>query len=102
MVKDKIIEIGIDEKEQIYIMPASKEFPYMYREAMEVHWDPKRKVLHSPKPREWTYLNWFNQITDAAREQGCELIITSSSKWKNISIDLKDEIIHESSQTRNS
>jgi hypothetical protein len=33
-------------------------------------WDPWGQFLYSPKPREWSYAKWFQQITAAAGEQG--------------------------------
>ncbi|NQY94744.1 MAG: hypothetical protein HRT43_11300 [Campylobacteraceae bacterium] len=36
---DNIIEIGIDKFEHLYIKPEKEKFLYIYREAMEVHWD---------------------------------------------------------------
>ena len=49
---DSIAEIGIDEQERIYVRPSRATFPYIYREAVEIHWEPVRRNLHSPKPRE--------------------------------------------------
>ena len=73
MDRDEIAEIVIDAAGQLHVVPASHAFPYIYREAMEVHWDPERHSLYSPPPREWSYSRWFQQILVAAREQGCEL-----------------------------
>ena len=92
MEADSIAEIGIDESQRLFVTPASATFPYIYREAMEVHWDAVRRRLHSPKPREWDYLRWFQQIIAAAAEQSCNLQLASSTAWSNISAELKDEI----------
>jgi hypothetical protein len=92
MLSDQIIEIGIDESERLYVMPQAKRFPYIYREAMEVQWDAVRSVLRSPRPREWSYLRWFQQIVCAAKEQGVRLEITQSTKWSNVSEVVRSEI----------
>jgi len=92
MEEDKIIEIGIDKEERLYIKPASKTFPYIYREAMEVHWDNEKAFLYTPKPKQWTYLNWYNQIIKAAKEQSCKLQLTTATLWVNIPEKLKNEI----------
>jgi hypothetical protein len=92
MNKDKIKEIGIDELERLYVTPQVETFPFMYREAMEVHWDEKHKCLYAPKPREWSRLDWFKQIISAAKEQGCKLQITDETAWVNIPSELKSEI----------
>lgn len=93
MEQDEIIEIGIDKKERLYLKPLSKKFPYIYREAAEVNWDPIGNFLYGPKPREWSYLDWYRHIVDVAASQACELIITDNTHWTNIPDDLKVKII---------
>ena len=95
MQQDQIKEIGIDDKGRLYVKPRLKKFTYIYREAMEVHWDEDGKYLFSPKPREWSYLDWFKQIISAAKEQSCSLIITEDTIWVNIQNSLKAEIKNE-------
>ncbi len=92
MYDDAISEMGIDSKDRLYIIPLSQKFPYIYREAMEVHWDSKGGFLYSPKPREWSYFDWYRQIISAVKEQGCTLYITEKTKWVNIPNGLKAEI----------
>jgi len=36
---------------------------------MEVNWDEDKKVLYSPKPLEWSYQRWFQQIKDAVKDE---------------------------------
>ena len=91
MNNDNILEIG----KGIYLKPASLKFPYMYREAMEVHWDEQGHYLYSPKPTKWTYLDWYKQIQAAAKEQSGNLLITKETAWVNISKELKLEILQE-------
>jgi hypothetical protein len=97
MKKDLIAEVGIDQTGRFYIKPSSVKFPYIYREAMEVNWDAKENFLHSPTPpralREWTYFEWFQQITDAAKEQGYSLRISKATKWNNVPEPLKKQIL---------
>ena len=89
MERDEIIEIGIDNKERLYLKPLSKKFPYIYREAAEVNWDPKGNLLYSPKPREWSYLDWYKHIVDVAASQACELFLSHNTNWINIQDELK-------------
>jgi hypothetical protein len=89
---DSILEVGIDAEERLFVRPASATFPYIYREAMEVHWDAAGRRLHSPKPREWTYPRWFQQIVNAAAEQSCELRLTPSTAWVDIPAATRAEI----------
>jgi hypothetical protein len=92
MQTDTIEAIGIDEQGSLWVKPSAATFPYIYREAMEVHWDPKRQCLYSPRPREWSYGVWFKQITEAAREQGVELRIEQTTLWSGIDADLQTAI----------
>lgn len=92
MHSDDIAEIGINHLDQLFVKPKTAIFPYVYREAMEVHWDANAMVLYSPKPREWSYLQWFQQIIAAAKEQGTSLIITTSTQWSNVPKALRQEI----------
>jgi len=94
MRRDKILEIGIDDKERLFIKPDKERFTLIYRTATEVHWDNQELFLYSPKPREWTYFDWFKQITGVTEtECSCKLILTDETKWTNISDELKQQII---------
>jgi len=98
MRKDLIAEVGIDQTGRFYIMPSSVKFPYIYREAMEVHWDAKENFLHSPAAQRalswgWTYLDWFKQITNAAEEQSCSLRVSKATRWNNVPESLKKQIL---------
>ena len=91
-MKEPISEIGIDADNRLYIKPSKAEFPLIYREAMEVHWDSDNKRLYGAVPRNWSYAQWFKQITDAAGEQGRTLEIGPATVWTNISEELRAEI----------
>jgi len=90
----EIEEICIDKSGSLSVTPKNAEFPYIYREAMEVHWDNERKCLYSPKPRVWTYLDWFKQIKMAASNQQGALVTTESTRWSNIDDELKLKILN--------
>lgn len=93
MTTDSILEIGIDDKERLYIKPEKQRFTLIYRTATEVHWDDKGHFLYSPKPRDWTYLEWFRHITSVTEtECNCKLIITEQTIWTNIPDELKNQI----------
>ncbi len=84
MKTDQIIEVGLDDSGCLYVQPQSATFPYIYREAMDVHWDDKRRVLRSPPPRaslDFTLPRWFQQIVNAAKEQDCALVLSEKTKW---------------------
>ena len=94
MAVDKILEIGIDEKERFSIKPDKERFTMIYRTATEVHWDNNGLFLYSPKPREWTYIDWFKHITGVIEtECNCKLVLTNETLWTNILEELKQQII---------
>jgi hypothetical protein len=93
MERDTIAELEIDTVGKLHVVPSTHAFPYIYREAMEVHWDTVRRSLYSPTPREWSYSRWFQQILTAAKGQGCELRLASSTKWLNIDPGVKAEFL---------
>lgn len=87
--RDEVREIGIDDEGRLYVVPRSSTFPLIHREAMEVHWDESRSALYGPRPREWSYVDWFRQILAAARAQNCKLKLTPETTWVNIPDDLR-------------
>ena len=93
MEQDKIEEVGIDGNSRLYVRPSAKKFPFMYREAVEVHWDEKGGFLYSPEPREWSYFDWFTHIIGAAKLQGCALVLSKDTKWTNVPSSLREEIV---------
>ena len=92
MTTDSIAEVGIDEQQRLYVRPSTATFPYIYREAVDVHWEPKRHYLHSPVPRDWTYLQWFQHIIGAAALQSYDLRLTPSTVWSSTPAQLSTEI----------
>lgn len=89
MRTDAIEAVGIDESGSLWVKPATATFPYIYREAMQVHWDAERLRLYSPNPREWSYVEWFKRIRDAAREHGVELALEKTTSWSGIDPELR-------------
>jgi len=93
MVEDQIAEIGIDHDGRLYVRPIGRTFPYIYRAAMEVGWDPVRGVLFSPKPRECSYRDWFRQILAAVTDEyGIRLTVGPRAIWSNVSDELRKQI----------
>lgn len=94
MVIDPILAIGIDNKGRLYLKPNTVRFTEIYRTATEVHWDNVGLFLYSPKPREWTYLDWYKHIIKVAKDEcGCQLVLTEKTIWQNIPSDLQQEIV---------
>lgn len=92
--QDEVIEVGIDKNERLFIRPKNERFNLIYRTATEVHWDEKELFLYSPKPREWSYFEWYRHIIDVAdKECNCKLFLTHRTTWTNIEYELKKQII---------
>ena len=93
MADDSIAEVGIDQTGSLYVRPSNLSFPYVYRAGMEVGWDAERGRLFSPKPREWSYLDWYRQILAAvAGEYGDHLMLSASTIWAGVPDALRAEI----------
>ncbi len=100
MVEDEIVEVGIDPYGKLYVRPAYQSFPYIYRAAMEVGWDPVRGALFSPEPRQWSQLDWFRQILAAiADEYGVRLRIGAATAWTNVPELLRMQIETDQART---
>jgi Integron Cassette Protein Hfx_Cass5 len=91
---DEIALIEIDAMGRLCVSPESASYPYIYRAAMEVHWDAHGKYLYSPVPREWSYARWLRQFRDALKDEyGATLAVTPRTRWRNIDEKLKSELI---------
>ncbi|MGY1426495.1 hypothetical protein [Lysobacter sp. A289] len=90
---DQVATVEIDQEGRLHIVPATQEFPYVYREAMEVSWDPARRTLNSPVPREWSYGRWFRQILAASSAQGVQLAIGPGTQWVNVPDSVRVEVL---------
>ena len=94
MTNDNILEIRIDDVGRLCLKPTKEKFTLVYRSAAEVHWDDNGNFLYSPKPREWSYLDWYKHIVSLiASEYLCQLQITRETNWIAIPIELKREIL---------
>jgi hypothetical protein len=94
MISDQIIEIGIDNLERLYIKPKKVKFTLIYRTATEVHWDNEESFLYSPKPKDWTYIEWYRHIIHVVDvECSCKLIINKETIFTSIDEELKEAIL---------
>jgi hypothetical protein len=95
MKTDNIIEVKIDNLGRLCITPEKEIFTFVWRSATEVHWDDKYFYLYSPKPREWSYFDWFMHIISVIKiECNCELMLTDHTLWVDIPTSLKQQILH--------
>ena len=90
---DWIIRVEIDSEGRLRVKPSEQTFPHIWRAAMEVNWDPDSGTLFGPRPREWTYPMWFQQIVAAAwDEYGVRLFLSASTTWLNVPAGIQAEI----------
>jgi Integron Cassette Protein Hfx_Cass5 len=88
-----VAEIGIDEAGRLLVRPQGETFEHIYRCAMEVHWDQDLACLFVPKPRKWSYVDWYRQIVAAVRaEYGRDLVVSGNTRWTNVPADLRRTI----------
>ena len=92
MTRDPVTRIEIDEEGRLHVVPRSEEFPFVWREALEVHWDSENDSLYSPSPRTWSYGQWLVNILTAAREQGCQLDVTTETEWLNVPLNVRKQM----------
>ncbi len=91
--KDNILRVEIDDSGKLHLTPEKTKFTLIYRTATEVHWDNDRRTLYSPKPKDWSYLDWFSHITGVAKNEcSTVLILTNETEWINIPEDLQNKI----------
>ncbi|WP_316794089.1 hypothetical protein [Pedobacter frigoris] len=96
MKTDKITEIGIDGDERLYVVPEKEQFSMIWRSASEVHWNADLKCLYSPKPREWSYYQWYYHIIDVVRDEyGCKLSLDGDTKWINVPDQVRSQIYND-------
>ena len=91
-----IEEISIDDAGRLLVRPTiqtGSDFAFIYRAAVGVNWDADSRSLVAPKPTEWSYLDWFQNIVAAVRsEYGDQLALSSRTHWRNVPGDLRDQI----------
>ncbi len=92
MIIDVILEVGIDDLGRLYLKPKKEKFTLIYRTATEVHWDNENYFLYSPKPKDWTYLDWYKHIINVAKNECfCNLILNKETVFININQELKEK-----------
>ena len=89
---DFIEALGTAEDGSVYVKPAISKFPYIYREAAEVHWDTNRERLYGPVPRDWSQIDWIKHILVIAMHHGTLLRASNSTEWMNVGDDFRTEI----------
>jgi len=74
----EVTEIWVDDETRLCVRVADKSrvLTHIYRAASGTARDDQIKAVRSPLPREWSYADWFVQITkDARSECGLDLVL---------------------------
>lgn len=89
-----IAEVGLDAEQRVFVRPTEGDFEYVYRAAMEVYWDRQtRRLSHPRPPRDWTPVQWFQQILAAvADECGVALMLDAQTTWIAVPADLRSNM----------
>ncbi|MBS0416308.1 MAG: hypothetical protein JSR66_01255 [Proteobacteria bacterium] len=91
-----IEEIGLDDQGYLFVRPlaaTANEFAYIWRAAMGIRWNTRRRVLHGYEPARWVAINLYQQIIAAADgEYGVRLQVIPSTIWSRIPADLRQLI----------
>jgi len=90
---DNIIEIEVDSEGRLRIYPEKERFVLIWHTATEVHWANTGLFLYSPKPREWTYLDWYKHILNVVSDCNCKLILSDRTYFENVPDDLIQDIL---------
>ncbi|WP_202845213.1 hypothetical protein [Luteimonas sp. SJ-9] len=97
MKSDLVAAVQIDGHGRLHIAPAAQSFPFAYREAMGIAWDPDRNSSSTPPPREWSYGRWFQQVQSMAAAQGTRLLLGPGTRWLNAPASMKLEVLEAAS-----
>lgn len=90
MTEDEIVSVEIDRDGKLCVKPAASDFDLIYRAGMEVGWDPARKCLFAPSPREWPYPMWFRRIVAAVSDEyRVRLMLTKRTAWVNVPDEIR-------------
>lgn len=91
--RERIREIAIDGSGRLLVRPAKTTFEAIFRTASGVHWDAASASLQAPKPDEWSYPRWFEQISSAAADEyDVRLEVAPDTLWSNVPDAVRHEI----------
>ncbi len=89
-------EIKINEVGELLVKPAinpGRICRFVYRAAIEVDWHEESQSFICPKPREWSYFDWYKQVVAAVvSELGISLKVTNGTVWVNVSPQLQEQV----------
>lgn len=92
----EIVKISILNSGELEVRPIENWknlFQFIYRAATGVHWNEKTQSFFTPKPKQFSYSEWYeNIISSVSSEIGVKLETTHRTTYKNIPKTLKEKL----------
>ena len=69
-------------------------FQSIYRAASGVAWNEATNSFVTPKPKEWSYIDWYeNLVASVVSEMGINLKIAPNTEWINVPNNVQKKIL---------
>lgn len=93
VTEEPIIKVWLDEHGRLFVQPAEMQFEFIYRTAAGINWDARQRALFNSELRDWSPVQWFEQILKAAAsEYNVALRTGPLTKWAGLTPRLQAEI----------
>jgi hypothetical protein len=91
--QEELTQIGLNDKNQLFLKPKNKSFSMIYRLAKGINWDNLENTLHSMPIDEWSKYKWYLHILNTIyKECGIELIPTKKTEYINLDRKSQNQI----------
>ncbi|WP_223578576.1 hypothetical protein [Kangiella taiwanensis] len=78
------VEINTQGELCVYLESGGKSmYQHIYRQGRQVCWDQRLKAFQAPRPRKWSYSDWFSHIISVTNDVGIQLEVTPRTQWLN-------------------
>lgn len=94
-MRDELIaEVALDDVGRLLLKPAQTLFDNLHTAgAWGFRWDAPTTSLAIPKPKEWTYRDWFEHVVRIIGSQyGVHLKVGPDTRWTAVPASVRDEI----------
>jgi hypothetical protein len=94
-MRDELIaELTLDDAGRLLLKPAESSFDDLHMAgAWGFRWDEPTSSLAIPRPREWSYRDWFEHVvTIIGSEYGVHLKVGPDTQWVAVPSTVRDDI----------
>lgn len=94
-MRDELIsEVTVDDAGRMLLKPASTLFDDLHTAgAWGFRWDEPTQSLAIPRPKEWTYRDWFEHVVKIiASQYGVHLRVGAQTQWTAVPLPVREEI----------